>query len=308
MALYTDGTLPFLVDGEEFKTYYRIYGSLSDTSLPPLIALHGGPGIVSYYLSPLSKLFERNERQPVILYDQVGNGRSSHFPEKGAEFITIKLYVDELANLIDKLDLKEYHILGHSFGGCLGAEFEAERHPAGLKSLILTNTLVDMRLFYRSHAERLATFENAEELKQAFAKGASDPKAYREALNTFNERWSLRHFKERPLPDDIDPFVWLFGDEEKGIKGDRTVVDKMVEDKKWSIVGRIHLIKVPVLLITATDDMIQSYAAEPFFWEAQKVKWINLEHSSHLPFWEEPENYMRIVGEWLENAAVSEVK
>ncbi|KAF6743294.1 proline iminopeptidase [Ephemerocybe angulata] len=300
MAVYTEGTVPFLVDGEELKTYYRIYGSISDNTLPPLIAVHGGPGLVGYYLSLLSKLVDRNERQPVIIYDQVGNGRSSHFPDKGPEFITIKLFVDELENLIAKLNINEYHILGHSFGGCLGAEFEAERHPPGLKSLILTNSPADMKLFYQSEAERLATFENAAELQAAFDKGFDDPKAYRWALNTFNERWAMRYFKERPLPDDIDPFVWLFGDEEKGIEGDHTVTSKML-DKTWTILGRIHCIHVPVLLITATDDFVQGYTAEPFFWGLEKIKWINLEHSSHLPFWEEPENYMDIVGKWLDN-------
>ncbi|KAF5309300.1 hypothetical protein D9611_015005 [Ephemerocybe angulata] len=303
MTAYTDGTVPFLVDGEELKTYYRIYGSISDDNLPPLIAVHGGPGLVGYYLSPLSKLVDRNGRQPVIIYDQVGNGRSSHFPDKGPEFITIKLFVDELENLIAKLGIKEYHILGHSFGGCLGAEFEAERHPPGLKSLILSNSLADMKLFAQSEAERLATFDNADELGAAFAKGMEDPKAFRAALDTFNGRWASRYFTERPLPEDIDPFLWWFGDEEKGIEGDYTVSGKMVEDKTWTILGRIHQIRVPVFLITATDDFVQSYTAEPFFWGLKRIKWINLEHSSHLPFWEEPENYMNLVGKWLEHGA-----
>lgn len=62
----------------------------------------------------------------------------------------------------------------------------------------------------------------------------------------------------------------------------------------------MHLIRIPVLLITATDDMIQPYASEPFFWALKRVKWINLEKSSHLPFWEEREHYMSIVGKWLD--------
>lgn len=73
-----------------------------------------------------------------------------------------------------------------------------------------------------------------------------------------------------------------------------------LESKEWTIADRIHEIQVPVLLITATEDMIQSYASEGFFWGVEKVKWINLEHSTHLPFWEERENYMGILGKWLD--------
>ena len=62
----------------------------------------------------------------------------------------------------------------------------------------------------------------------------------------------------------------------------------------------MHLIRVPVLLVTATDDMIKPYVAEPFFWGVEKVKWVNLENVSHLPFWEDRESYVELVGKWLD--------
>jgi len=34
----------------------------------------------------------------VIFYDQVGNGRSTHLPERGADFWTVDLFVRELRN------------------------------------------------------------------------------------------------------------------------------------------------------------------------------------------------------------------
>lgn len=75
---------------------------------------------------------------------------------------------------------------------------------------------------------------------------------------------------------------------------------RRVGSKEWSIADRIHKIRVPVLLITASEDMIQSYAHEAFFSGVKKVRWISLEHSSHLPFWEERENYMDILRKWLD--------
>src|SRR4051812_23702425 len=39
----------------------------------PLIMLHGGPGVSSYYLKPLEAL---GDDRPIIRYDQLGSGKS----------------------------------------------------------------------------------------------------------------------------------------------------------------------------------------------------------------------------------------
>lgn len=228
MVSVTEGTIPFLVDGEEFQTYYKVYGTLSDASLPPLIGIHGGPGLVSYYLSPLSDLASANAKQPVILYDQVGNGKSSRLREKPTEFFTVKLYVDELANLVEKLGVKEYHLLGHSWGGALAAEFEVERHPHGLKSLILTNSLTEMRLADKSFGERIATLGNLEEVMVGFQKGFEDPKAMRKSFEALHGRYAARYVPEEEVGNaDLATHDWVFGNEERGIEGDNTVSVKM---------------------------------------------------------------------------------
>ncbi|KAJ3521220.1 hypothetical protein NMY22_g12405 [Coprinellus aureogranulatus] len=310
MVLSTEGTVPFVVDGEEFQTWYRVYGKLTDSSLPPLIAIHGGPGLVSYYLTPLGDLAKKNELQPVIIYDQLGNGRSSHVPDKPVEFFTIKLYIDELENLIAKIGIKEYHLIGHSWGGPLAAELEVQRKPEGMKSIIFTNSLAEMSLASRSMRERVETLENKEEVLAAFAKGFADPEGYRKATLALHSRYALKYVKEDPLPDDLEIFDWVFGNEEKGIEGDITVSVKMEASRNWSMLqpeNRIELIPGPVLVITATDDMIQGYASAPFLKAPHARKEpINFKQSSHLPFWEQREEYMSRVEEWLKEVNAKE--
>lgn len=58
------------VDVTGGRIWYRIVGSGTRT---PLLLLHGGPGVPSYYLNPLAKLADE---RPVIFYDQLGAGRS----------------------------------------------------------------------------------------------------------------------------------------------------------------------------------------------------------------------------------------
>ena len=75
-----------------------------------------------------------------MLYDQLGNGKSTHYPERGADFWTVDLFVRELANLIDHLGIGDrYHVLGQSWGGFLAQE-HALTQPTGLRSLVLSNT------------------------------------------------------------------------------------------------------------------------------------------------------------------------
>jgi len=72
--------------GEECKTYYKIIGTLpssnissvSKSSPPPLILIHGGPGGGHMQLLPLWNLHKHNGT-PLVFYDQVGCARSTHF-------------------------------------------------------------------------------------------------------------------------------------------------------------------------------------------------------------------------------------
>src|SRR5205085_12561313 len=65
-----------LTPGEGFinvkggKVWYRIDGQGTNT---PILLLHGGPGVPSYYLNPLREI---SKERPVIFWDQLGCGRS----------------------------------------------------------------------------------------------------------------------------------------------------------------------------------------------------------------------------------------
>ena len=125
---------------EGSQTWYRVHGGLPapPDGPAPLVVLHGGPGATHDYLTPLAEL--SGHGRAVVLYDQLGNGSSTHYPERGADFWTVELFVRELANLIDHLGIGDrYHVLGQSWGGFLAQE-HALTQPAGLQSLVLSNT------------------------------------------------------------------------------------------------------------------------------------------------------------------------
>jgi proline-specific peptidase len=112
--------------------YHRVGGGAGT----PLVLLHGGPGSSSYYLKPLLAL---SADRPVIIYDQLGCGKSDRPTD--TTLFTVDRYVRELRTLRDSLGLREIHLLGHSWGAML-AEAYMGTHPSGVRSLILSSPLV----------------------------------------------------------------------------------------------------------------------------------------------------------------------
>lgn len=157
MAEYptSEGEVAFDVPdaGKPCKTWYKILGTLDSTS-PVLIALHGGPGAGHDYLVPLADLYELYEL-PIVLYDQIGCARSTHLKEKmgDEEFWSFDLFIRELDNLIDKLNLRKrgFYLLGQSWGGVLASAYAMHqplgRSPEGLKKLVIASGPASIPLY-----------------------------------------------------------------------------------------------------------------------------------------------------------------
>uniref|UniRef100_A0A8H8CJQ6 Uncharacterized protein n=1 Tax=Psilocybe cubensis TaxID=181762 RepID=A0A8H8CJQ6_PSICU len=81
-----------------------------------------------------------------------------------------------------------------------------------------------------------------------------------------------------------------------GPDGDPTVASAPIM-QNWTIIGRLHLVRVPTLVINGKKDISQDFVVQPSFDRIQKVKRVTLENSSHSPFIEETERpvYMKLI-------------
>jgi len=298
----TSGTVKFAVPdaGKECQTWYTIYGQLTpDTT--PLVVLHGGPGVPHNYLLPLVDLVTTH-KLPVIFYDQLGCGNSTHLPERMGDgaFWTEQLFMDELENLVEQLGVKNsYYVLGQSWGGMLGSRF-ASRHPTGLKKMVISNSPADMVTWVKvADRLRLELPEDVQaELKKHEANGTTESQEYEDAVDVYYQRHLCR---VQPYPADYlvaaesmkkDPTVqWTMnGHSEFFVTGTL---------KNWSVVDDLHKIKVPTLVLNGAYDEAQDECVEPFVKLIPDVKWVRFEGSSHFPQWEERELYVKTVGDWL---------
>lgn len=90
----------------DIEIYYKDWGSG-----PPVVFSHGWPLTADAWDDQMLFLGERGYR--VIAHDRRGHGRSSQ-PWTGNDMDT---YADDLAALIDTLDLEDVTLVGHSTGG-----------------------------------------------------------------------------------------------------------------------------------------------------------------------------------------------
>lgn len=154
----TDGYAPVTVHnaGKPCQTFYKIVGDLSSGKIP-LIVLNGGPGSTYTYVFSIKDIATLTDL-PVVFYDQIGGGKSTHLPEKNGDvdFWTVQIFVDEFHSLLRHLNIKEYNVLGHSWGAVLGMEI-AIRQPAGLRKLVLSSGPVSMELWVQVTRKLLET-------------------------------------------------------------------------------------------------------------------------------------------------------
>jgi L-proline amide hydrolase len=288
-----EGLLPF----GEYETWYRVTGDL-DAAKTPLVVLHGGPGCSHDYLDSLTAIADSG--RAVVHYDQVGGGRSTLMPEKGGDFWAVELFLAELDNLLAALGIKDrYHLLGQSWGGMLGAE-HALRVPEGLQALVLSNSPASMDL-WASEAKILRSkmpheVEAALDLHEA--NGTTNDPAYLAATQAY---YDVHVCRVVPNPPEV---VRTF----EFMEQDSTVYNTMNGPNEffcigtlrdWTVVDRVHTITAPTLLLSGRHDEATPATVQPFFDHIPDVRWEIFEDSSHMPFVEEPENYRRVVEEFL---------
>jgi L-proline amide hydrolase len=273
------------------RTWYRQRGELASGGPAPIVLLHGGPGGTHDYLEPLLALGDSG--RPVVLYDQLGNGRSEHLRDAPPEFWTVDLFKRELTCLLESLGIEDrYLLLGQSWGGMLALEHALER-PAGLLGMVVADSPASMPLWVEE-ANRLRTALPAEVqavLSAHEREGTTDSPHYMKAVDAFNQLYVCRL---DPWPEPLqrafahmleDPTVYgtMIGPSEFHVTGTL---------KDWDITDRLEEISTPTLLISGLHDEATPRIVEEVHRRVEGSTWELFESSSHTPHLEEPERFL----------------
>ena len=252
------------------RTWYRVAGERGRT---PLLCLHGGPGSTHNYFAPLERLADE---RPVVVYDQLGCGRSDR-PEE-IEW-RLPVFLEELEALREHLRLELVHLLGTSWGGMLALEHALARQES-LASLVLSSTLAS--------AEEWAA--EARRLRDAI------PGTDEEVVAEFE----ARHFYRRGE----EPSELVRMRAERG----QPVYEAMWGPNEWTITGalhgwdvreRLHELTLPTLVVRGGHDLSTPAISQTLCDGIPNAREVVLEHSSHTPVLEETERYLAVVREFL---------
>jgi L-proline amide hydrolase len=273
------------------RTWYRQRGELVADGPAPIVLLHGGPGGTHDYLEPLLALAESG--RPVVLYDQIGNGRSDHLRDAPREFWTVDLFKRELTCLLESLGFADrYLLLGQSWGGMLALEHALDR-PGGLAGMVVADSPASMPLWI-SEANRLRT-ALPEEVQAVLSSherdGTTDSPHYAKAVDAFNRLYVCRL---DPWPEPLsrafalqqeDPTVYgtMIGPSEFYVTGSL---------KDWDITEQLARITAPTLLISGLHDEATPRIVEEVHRRIEGSTWELFESSSHTPHLEEPERFL----------------
>lgn len=281
-------------DGE---TWFRVTGDVTEGATP-LVVAHGGPGATHDYVSSLARLVSTG--RAVVHYDQIGNGRSSHFRDRSTDFYNVELFLEELDGLLEHLGIAErYHLLGQSWGGMLAAE-HAVRRPEGLRALVISDSPASMELWV-AEATRLRgelPTDVRETLDRHEEEGTTEDPSYVAATTVFYDRHVCRL---TPYPEEVQRSF-------DAIDEDPTVYHQMNGPNEffcigslrtWSIVERVGAIEAPTLLVSGQYDEATPATVQPFFDGIPGARWEVIDDASHMPFVESPERYDEVVATFL---------
>jgi pimeloyl-ACP methyl ester carboxylesterase len=253
------------------RTWYRVTGEGGRT---PLVCLHGGPGSTHNYFRPLERLADE---RPVVVYDQLGCGRSDR-PDDLTWSLAV--FTDELAGLREQLGLDRIHLLGTSWGGMLALE-HAVAEPQSVRSLVLSSTL--------ACADEWVV--EVRRLRDAI-EGDDD--------DGIMEEFERRHF----FRGAAEPLELARMREERN----GAVYEAMWGRNEWTMTGalagwdvrpRLGELRMPTLILRGEHDLSTAAISKTLTDGIPHAREVVFADSSHTPVLEETERYLRTVREFL---------
>ncbi|MGL4394619.1 MAG: alpha/beta fold hydrolase [Brevinema sp.] len=120
-----DGDLLYMKYG---NSYFPIYVRGNANADATIIWVHGGPGSSGLYYGDMPEVAQLHKKYRVVYWDQLSSGGTFGNPDK-SEF-TISNFAHHMQGIVNivqkKYSPRKMFVLGHSWGGMLGAYYLAE--------------------------------------------------------------------------------------------------------------------------------------------------------------------------------------
>jgi len=211
----------------------------------------------------------------VILHDFRGQGQSDRPRIK----YSMDMHVEDLKGLLDALNIRKLHLVGLSYGGKVALMF-ALKYPQYLKSLIVASTTPTVDKAIRAKVDRWilgARFRSGRILFQIVY-----PDIYSDDF--LETKWEFV-MSTAPAFEQID-------------------FDALIELSKAflevDLRGKMTSINVPTLIIVGSEDKVfPPKYSKMIHEEIEGSKFITVEGCGHVIIWEKPDEFNKIIHEFI---------
>jgi proline iminopeptidase len=268
--------------------WYRVTGTGPAT---PIVLLHGGPGYSSFYLKSLEAL---HDERPVVIYDQLGAGKSDRVTD--TTLFNIPRFVAELDSLRAHLGYQRWHVLGHSWGTILGLEYY-RAYPDRVASLTLASASIDIPAWEKNVKHMITTLSDSSQraIKRREADGNFAASDYQAANGEFMAKYVI---KSAPGPD-LDSTLSTFNE---------TLYNYMQGPSEFTITGTLKKyngtaflkdVKVPILFTVGEFDEAHPPTIRRQAALAKGAEVAVIPGAAHLTPLDNPIEQTRVVREFL---------
>ena len=294
--------------GDDIELYHFAAGDGKN-----VLIVHGGPG--NSFAEPLPALESLTDRYRFHYYDQRGCGQSTRPFDRfeSGNFYQNALALDRTLGLGAQLaDIERIRrilgddkliLIGHSFGGFLASLYAAE-FPEHIQALILIApasvlvmpqdgddlfAAIEQRLPEAAQSEFDAFMKDYLDFGKLFSRNESELVEMNRRLGKYYQTATGLQIAEHQG----DPGGW--------IAPAAYVSMGLQHDYR----GALSQVDAPVLVIHGTADL-QSEAVSRMYADAfPNATFETIENASHFPFFDQPEAFAVVVGDFLQSAAAA---
>jgi proline iminopeptidase len=243
-------------------------------------------------LNPLAKLADE---RPVVFYDQLGAGRSDKPTD--VSLWRVERFVEELGRLRAALGLEQVHILGHSWGTMLAADYMLT-NPLGVRSLIMASPALSVSRWLQDAETLKRTLP--ESVQAAIAKhesaGTFDTPEYQAAVMEYYKRYLCRR---DPWPEDVTRTFAELGISVYGTMWGPSEFTATGSLRTYERAEQLKAFRLPVLFTAGRYDEATPSTTKYFASLVPGAQLRIFENSAHLTMQDEPDAYVEAVRQFL---------
>ncbi|MEO1067568.1 MAG: alpha/beta hydrolase [Cyanobacteria bacterium J06638_6] len=281
------------IEINQVNHYYEWIGAETSRGLastkPVMVFIHGWAGSARYWRSTAVAL---SDRYDCLLYDMRGFGRSTIAPEQQDEMATrgyeLDTYADDLAALLDALNLPRVSINAHSMGASVAVYFLNQYGERCDRAVLTCNGI----------------FEYDKAAFEAFYKFGGYVVAFRPkwlGKIPLAPRFFMARFLKRPIPA-VEKVAFL----EDFLNADYATALGTIftsVSKKATEVMPIEFAKITVPTMLVSGELDQITTSEHGRTAADlnpKIDYDLVKNTGHFPMLEDPDTYLGYVNKFLD--------